>query len=73
MYIVDNKKFNNHKKKVFMTNRRKITTRDEVQQRRTDIKQLNLSDISGHSHGEDRNRSMREGFYFRRNRLNDLI
>lgn len=56
-----------------MTNIRKITIRDEVQQRRTNIKQLNLFDIAGNSLGEDRNRSMRDGFYFRRNRLNDLI
>lgn len=56
-----------------MINTRKTATRDVAQQRKTDVKQLNLTDITGQSHGEDRSRSMRDGFYFRRNRLPGLI
>lgn len=56
-----------------MNNSRKIAARDIEQQNRSNVKQLSLTDIMGHSYGEDRNRSMRDGFYFRRNRLLDLI
>ncbi len=51
----------------------KITVGDLEQQKKSNVKQLNFTDLIGHSYGEDHNRSMRDGFYFRRNRSLSLI
>lgn len=41
--------------------------RDLEQQKKSDVKQLSFTDLINHSHREERNRSIRGGFYFRRN------
>lgn len=51
----------------------KIAARDFEQQNKSNVKQLNFTDLIGHFYREDRNRSMRDGFYFRRNRSHNLI